>query len=44
MLTFLRSNVWRPLCGPVMDAPLAVCDARTLDPKDMTRTIDKVGN
>ncbi|KAK0467052.1 uncharacterized protein EV420DRAFT_1506918 [Desarmillaria tabescens] len=36
-------NVWRPLRGPVMDAPLAVCDARTLDPKDMTHTIDKYG-
>ncbi|KAK0217910.1 hypothetical protein IW262DRAFT_1437608 [Armillaria fumosa] len=36
-------NVWRPLRGPVMDAPLAVCDARTLDPKDMTYTIDKYG-
>lgn len=23
-------NVWRPLRGPVQDAPLAVCDARTL--------------
>lgn len=23
-------NVWRPLRGPVKDAPLAVCDARTL--------------
>ncbi|KAK0202621.1 hypothetical protein DFS33DRAFT_1341691 [Desarmillaria ectypa] len=33
-----------PLYGPVMDAPLAVCDARTLDPKDMAHTIDKYGS
>jgi len=36
-------NVWRPLRGPVIDAPLAVCDARTLDPADMERTTDEYG-
>ncbi|KAL1746263.1 hypothetical protein HDZ31DRAFT_34545 [Schizophyllum fasciatum] len=36
-------NVWRPLDGPVMDAPLALCDASTLDPIDMIRTTDKYG-
>ncbi len=37
-------NIWRPLKGPVMDAPLTVCDARTLEPADMDRTTDKVSN
>ncbi|KAF8870004.1 hypothetical protein CPB85DRAFT_1355983 [Mucidula mucida] len=36
-------NIWRPLKGPVMDAPLTVCDARTLEPADMDRTTDKYG-
>jgi hypothetical protein len=27
-------NVWRPITGPLRDAPLAVCDARTVDPAD----------
>jgi hypothetical protein len=27
-------NVWRPLKGPVVDTPLAVCDARTVAPSD----------
>ena len=27
-------NVWRPIKGPVIDAPLAVCDCRTLAPGD----------
>ena len=27
-------NVWRPLKGPVLDTPLAVCDARTVAPSD----------
>ncbi|KAK4053263.1 hypothetical protein OIO90_004037 [Microbotryomycetes sp. JL221] len=29
-------NLWRPLSGPVTNAPLAVCDFRTLDLKDNT--------
>jgi len=28
-------NVWRPLFGPVEDAPLAVCDARSVAPRDL---------
>jgi hypothetical protein len=28
-------NLWRPIRGPVYDAPLAVCDARTVGPDDL---------
>jgi hypothetical protein len=28
-------NMWRPIRGPLRDAPLAVCDSRTVDPKDL---------
>jgi hypothetical protein len=28
-------NVWRPLLGPVESTPLALCDARTLEPPDV---------
>ncbi len=28
-------NLWRPLHGPLWDAPLAVCDARTVDQADL---------
>jgi len=31
---FAIINVWRPLQGPVRDAPLAVCDARSANPGD----------
>lgn len=31
---FAFINVWRPLAGPVLDTPLAVCDARSVDPAD----------
>jgi hypothetical protein len=27
-------NVWRPITGPLRDAPLGVCDARSVDPRD----------
>jgi hypothetical protein len=27
-------NVWRPITGPLRDAPLGVCDARSVDPDD----------
>lgn len=27
-------NVWRPISGPVLDTPLAVCDARSVAPED----------
>jgi hypothetical protein len=28
-------NLWRPIRGPLRDAPLAVCDARSVDPADL---------
>jgi hypothetical protein len=28
-------NLWRPISGPLLDSPLAVCDATTVDPKDL---------
>ena len=28
-------NIWRPLRGPVLDVPLAIADARTLDVKNL---------
>jgi hypothetical protein len=28
-------NVWRPIRGPLLDAPLAVCDARSVDKEDL---------
>ena len=28
-------NLWRPIHGPLLDAPLAVCDARTVDLHDL---------
>ena len=28
-------NLWRPIRGPVRDAPLAVCDARSVAPEDL---------
>lgn len=31
-------NVWKPIRGPVQGAPLAVCDARTIRPKDFVPT------
>ncbi|KAF9027203.1 hypothetical protein BDZ89DRAFT_1113497 [Hymenopellis radicata] len=36
-------NIWRPLRGPVVDVPLAVCDARTVDAADMDLTSDRHG-
>jgi len=35
---FAMVNVWRPIRGPVMDTPLAVCDARTIAPNDFVAT------
>jgi hypothetical protein len=32
---FAIINVWRPLFGPVEDAPLAVCDARSVRPEEL---------
>jgi hypothetical protein len=28
-------NLWRPIRGPVLDAPLALCDARSVAPRDL---------
>jgi hypothetical protein len=28
-------NLWRPIRGPLLDAPLAVCDAQSVDPLDL---------
>jgi hypothetical protein len=28
-------NLWRPITWPVLDAPLAMCDARSVTPKDL---------
>lgn len=28
-------NIWRPLFGPLEDAPLALCDARSVAPRDL---------
>lgn len=28
-------NVWRPIRGPVLDSPLALCDARSFDDSDL---------
>ena len=28
-------NIWRPLKGPVLDAPLALCDARSVSAEDL---------
>ena len=30
-------NVWRPLFGPILDTPLAVCDARGIEPSDLVK-------
>jgi hypothetical protein len=35
---FAFINVWRPIRGPVEESPLAVCDARSLDPRDFVAT------
>jgi len=31
-------NVWKPIRGPVQEAPLAVCDARSIEPSDLVPT------
>jgi len=31
-------NLWRPIVGPVWDNPLAVCDARSVEPADLAAT------
>jgi hypothetical protein len=32
---FAVINVWRPIKGPLLDAPLALCDARSIAPSDL---------
>jgi hypothetical protein len=32
---FAILNFWRPVGGPELQAPLAVCDARTIEPSDL---------
>lgn len=31
-------NMWRPIRGPLRDSPLALCDARTVDPHDLVES------
>ena len=44
---FAEINVWRPIRGPVESSPLAVCDARSIEPDDFVPSDlvypDKVG-
>ena len=35
---FAIINIWRPIRGPVEEAPLAVCDARSIAPRDLIAT------
>jgi len=35
---FAMINVWRPVRGPVQEAPLAVCDAQSIAPQDLVAT------
>lgn len=35
---FAVINVWRPIRGPVQEAPLAVCDAQSIAPQDLVAT------
>jgi hypothetical protein len=41
---FAVINVWRPIRGPVLDAPLALCDATTMAPEDFVATDLKYPN
>ncbi|MED5621456.1 CmcJ/NvfI family oxidoreductase [Ideonella sp. BN130291] len=35
---FAIVNIWRSACGPILDAPLALCDVRSLDRRDLVAT------
>ena len=35
---FAEINIWKPIRGPVLDRPLAVCDARSIAPGDLVVT------
>lgn len=41
---FAFINVWRPIVGPVLDTPLAVCDARSMSEDDFVATDLVYGN
>ena len=41
---FAIVNVWRPIHGPVQDAPLAVCDAQSMQQDDFVATDLVYGN
>lgn len=41
---FALVNVWRPIVGPLLDTPLALCDARTIAPQDFVATDLKYPN
>ncbi len=32
---FAINNLWRPIRGPVLDSPLTLCDAQTLEPENL---------
>ena len=40
-------NVWKPITGPVLEAPLGICDARSIERKDFIETnlvyADRIG-
>ena len=44
---FAVINVWKPISGPVLETPLAVCDAQSMKPDDFIETdlvyADRVG-
>jgi hypothetical protein len=44
---FVEINVWRPIAGPVESWPLALCDARSVDARDLVaaerRYPDRIG-
>jgi hypothetical protein len=35
---FSEINIWKPIRGPVLERPLAVCDARSIAPNDLVPT------
>ncbi len=35
---FAVINVWRPIRGPVLETPLAICDARSIRPRELVTT------
>ena len=35
---FAEINIWRPIRGPVIERPLAICDARSIAPADLVPT------